>query len=226
MTDTGNVTSPPRVIATPVLPVGTDLLDRLLDVVPSAVVVCGTDGRVLLLNPAGRRALGYRPDDVQRLHVTDLYHRMDEARRVMKWLRDRRTDPPGFEVTLRARNGELIPARVSAAILRDEGGVEVGTVGVFEDRRAELALGARLEEAAGQVEESERRAAASGSFGAAVHEISQPLAAAMGNVELLLLDVTLPEASRDRAQRAWDQLDRLRAVMGRLARTRGRPERA
>jgi PAS domain S-box-containing protein len=198
------------------------LFDVLFEVVPAAVVVCDVEGRVLLLNPAGQRALGYRAEDVARLHVTDLYHRMDEARRVKRWLREDKGNPVGFDVTLRNRVGELIPARVSAAILRDEAGAEVGSVGVFEDRRAELALGARLEEAAGQVEESERRVAASLSIGNSVHEISQPLAAAMGNVELLVLDNTLPEGVRDRAQRAWDQLDRLRGVVARIARTRPR----
>ena len=64
--------------------------------------------------------------------------------------------------------------------------------------------------------------AASLSIGNSVHEISQPLAAAMGNVELLVLDNTLPEGVRDRAQRAWDQLDRLRGVVARIARTRPR----
>lgn len=199
-----------------------DILGALLDVVPSAVVICGVDGRVLLLNPAGQRALGYRADDIPRLHVTDLYHRLDEARRVKRWLREGRTNPVGFDVTLRSRTGELIPARVSAVILTDASGADVGSVGVFEDRRHELALDARLEEAAGQVEESERRAAATASIGASVHEISQPLAAAMGNVELILLDTSLPEATRDRAQRSWDQLDRLRGVVARLARNRPR----
>ncbi len=208
---------------------GTDLLDRLLDVVPAPVIVADLRGRVLLVNAATERALGYRAAEAQgQLHVTDVYHRVDEARRVLARLRARGGGPSApepFDVTLRARNGELVPVRLTASLLRDAAGAEVATLGVFEDRREHIALGKRLEEAAGQVEAIERRAAGVAAIGSVVHEMAQPLTAAMGNVEMLLLDPSLSSPTRERTQRTYEQLERLRGFLGQIARAGRRPAR-
>lgn len=203
---------------------GTDLLERLLDVVPAPVIVADLRGHVLLANIATERALGWRATE-GRLHVTDVYHRGEEARRVLARLRARGVDGPGpadepFDVTLRSRTGELVPVRLTASILRDRGGAEVATLGVFEDRRERIELGKRLEEAADQVEAIERRAAGAASIGVVLHEMAQPLTAAMGNVEMLLLDESLAVPVRERLQKTYDQLERLRLFTNDLGRGR------
>jgi PAS domain S-box-containing protein len=202
---------------------GTDLLDRLLTVVPSPVIVADLRGRVLLFSTAAVAALGYPAEEArEHLHVTDLYHHPEDARRVLRRLRgqDGQTGPRAdgrFDVTLRARNGELIPVRLTAALLRDASGAQIGTLGVFEDRREQVALGKRLEDAATQVEAVERRAAGIAAISSAVHEMAQPLTAAMGNVEMLLLDPALEPPVATRLQRTYDHLERLRTIIARFA---------
>jgi len=202
---------------------GTDLLERLVSAVPAPILVADLSGRILLVSPAAVAALGYPAEEArEHLHVTDLYHHPEDARRVLRRLRgqDGASGPGGdarFDVTLRARNGELIPVRLTATLLRDTAGAPIGTLGVFEDRREHVALGKRLEDAALQVEQVERRAAATSAVSAAVHEMAQPLTAAMGNVEMLLLDPGLEPSITTRLERTLDNLERLRLILARFS---------
>ncbi|MDP2312137.1 MAG: PAS domain S-box protein [Pseudomonadota bacterium] len=216
------------------MPLPNDLFERLVSVVPSPVIVADVQGRVILFNPGAVAVLGYPATEAcGHLHVTDIYHHAEDARRVLRRLRARvaegATGDEQLDVTLRARNGELIPVRLTAALLRDDQGAEMATVGVFEDRREHIALGKRLEDAAVQVEAVERRAAGIAAVSTAVHEMAQPLTAAMGNVEMLLLEPALDAPVLGRLQRTYEQLERLRAIVTRFAKvgrrhTRDLPE--
>jgi PAS domain S-box-containing protein len=212
--------------------VGTDLLDRIVESCPAPLIVADLEGRLLVFNGAAEAVLGYAADEALRfVHVTDLYHRPDDARRTLARIRARasegqRASDTG-DVTLRARNGELVPVRLSATLVRDADQREVGTLGIFEDRREQIALARRLEEATGQVMESEKRAAGMALVSAAAHEMSQPLTAAMGNLEMLGADTALPGEALERVERAAAELDRLRRIVGeftRAASTRARTE--
>jgi PAS domain S-box-containing protein len=199
------------------------LLDSLVDTAAFAVVVADLRGRILLFSPAATDLLGY--DAVEacgHLHVTDLYLRPEEARQVMAKLLGRKRkarplDDP-FEVTMRSRAGELVPVRLSASLVRDDEGVPVASLGVFEDRREASALAARLEDATGQVLASEKRAAVVAMAASAAHELSQPLMAAMGNIELVLLSAGLDPEVSGRLDRAYEQLERMRRLVNDFAR--------
>ncbi|MFZ5480075.1 MAG: PAS domain-containing protein [Myxococcota bacterium] len=201
---------------------GTDLLDRLVEACPAPLIVSDLRGRILVFNAAAVAVLGYGAEEARAfLHVTDLYHRPEEARRVMDRLRalDAGTGhAEGIDATLRARNGELVPVRLAASLVRGADGHAVATLGIFEDRREQIALGRRLEEATGQVLESERRAAGMALAHAAAHEMSQPLTAAMGNLEMIATDEQVPEDVRSRVERARVQLERLRRIVTEFAR--------
>jgi signal transduction histidine kinase len=118
----------------------------------------------------------------------------------------------GADLSLRARNGELIPVRLTATLLHDADGAAVGSIGFFVDRREALSMDARLEEVAGQVIASERRAASSASPVTAAHELAQPLTVSMGHLEILLEDADLDPVVRDRVERAYGQLERIARI--------------
>lgn len=206
-----------------VLP-GTDLFDRLLDVGPAAVIAADLRGRLLVFNRAAEALLGYgAAEALQHLHVTDLYHRPEDARRVLMRIRAQDNALTPMDITLRARNGELIPVRLRAALLHEASGAVVGTVGAFEDRRETDALSRRLEDAAGQVLASERRAANIAVASEAAHEMAQPLTAAMGNLEMLLMTEDLAPDTTRRLERAYEQLERLKRIVHEFSRFTTRP---
>ncbi len=190
-------------------------LTSLLDMLPVAVLFADTRGRISFGNPAACALLGFSTIEVQTLlHVSDIYHRADDARRVLKAARDGGgLSATPVDVVLRSRSGELIAAKVHVRIVFDAAGTVTGTMGVLVDQRQLGELGRRLEDAAAQVISSERRSAVVKVAGMVAHDVSQPLMAAMGTIELILLHKNLDAKISTRLARTYEQLERLRGIM-------------
>ena len=198
-----------------------DFAEQVVALVPVPLVVADAQGRILLFNPAAEAVLGFSAEEaLGRVHVTDLYHRAEDARRVGERVHTRdalqRGAPETTDVTLRARNGELIPARLTARVLYDRD-MPIGTLGFFSDRREQVALASRLEDAASQVVASERRAAGVATAADAAHEFAQPLTVAMGHLEMVELLDGVPAEARSRVARASEQLERLGRIVSTYA---------
>lgn len=191
------------------------VLAALLDLLPEPVLVADPRGRVVYGNPAACALLGYPLLEVRSLlHVSDLYQRPEDARRALRAARDGdgQSGAP-VDVTIRSRAGEAIPAKVHIRLLRGADGSALGTIGVIEDQREVVDLSRRLEEASVQVVASEKRAAVVALAAKAAHDLSQPLMAAMGNVELVLLQKGLDPRVVERLERTYEQLERLKAIV-------------
>ncbi len=115
----------------------------------SADIIVTTDwrGRVRVWNPAAERILGYKPNEIRGRSVLRLYRSSDEARRVMRKMRERGGMLSNEEVEVVTKGGEVVPLSLSAAILYDTDGNEVGTVGVSRDLRPMKRLQEQLIEA-------------------------------------------------------------------------------
>jgi len=196
-----------------------DLLGRLIDATPNPVMAADPQGGVLVFNRAAERALGYESAWVcAHMHVTDIYADPHDSRRVLSNIRNtEHGEVQEMEVRLRARSGELVPVTLSAAEVYGADGLSIATVGVFQDRRAELALRARLEETTDQLLATQKRAAESDTVRSAAHELNQPLTAAMGLLELLGLARDLEQAHRDRIDKIYVQLERTAALIRNMA---------
>ena len=194
--------------------------EALFDASPVPVVVADARGRIIGGNPAAVLFFGYTSHELRQLvHVSDLYQHVDQAREVMQGARQGHTE--GVEVTVRTRNGELVPARVHARILRDKEGELTGTVGLVEDLREVQDLSRRLEDATGQIVASEKRAAVVAVASQAAHELSQPLMAAMGNIELALMQTGIDPRLVGRLEKTYAQLERMRAIVADFVRMTG-----
>lgn len=196
------------------------LAEALFDAAPVPVVVADSRGRVTAGNSAAVLFFGYTSHELRHLvHVSDLYQHVDEAREVMQGARLGAAE--GVVVTVRTRSGELVPAKVHARILRDASGEVVGTVGAIEDLREVQELSRRLEDATGQIVASEKRAAVVAVASQAAHELSQPLMAAMGNIELALMQTGLEPKLVGRLEKTYVQLERMKAIVGDFVRMTG-----
>jgi PAS domain S-box-containing protein len=115
-------------------------LQTLIQSSPDAIITTDTDGRVALFNSGASKLLGYDPEEVIGRSVVLLYPGLEEARRVRFALEARRHDGEtgrlsNYECQLRAKWGEKIPVSLSASILYDSEGEEVGTAGISKDLR-------------------------------------------------------------------------------------------
>lgn len=203
-----------------------DLLGRLVENAPVAIIAFDVQERVLLFNPAAEQMLRYDSATArQQLRAGDLY--VDE-RDVTRLLDQLHAAPSGAlhgrPASLRARTGERVPVLFSAAEVYSADGQVRASVHLLVDQRPMLALEQRAERAAADVVESEHRAAQLDAGLRQLMELSQPLTAVTGVVDLLL-DGPLEDSARAWLERSVVELERLHEGMralGRLSRPRAR----
>jgi signal transduction histidine kinase len=85
----------------------------------------------------------------------------------------------------KSSTGALVPITISAAVLRDEHGREVGTVGIFSDLRDRLRMERQLESAQEELRRTEQKGLLAELAGAAAHELNQPLTSILGASEMM-----------------------------------------
>jgi PAS domain S-box-containing protein len=112
-----------------------DLVENSSD----AIITSDFEGRIVIYNTGAERMLGYAREEALGKPVTDFYASPDAARAVMRELRGDRFGGVGrlqnYEVNLLSKNGELIPVSLTASILHDGAGREIGTAGISKDLR-------------------------------------------------------------------------------------------
>ncbi len=191
--------------------------ERLLEDSPDIVVAVDRHGEVVFYNDGARTALGYLPDEVLGRHVDLFYPTLEEARSVMRAMRDPTIDTPGkvrnFRTTLVTSSGEHIAVAVSGSLIYDANGQEIGSIGFAKDLR--------------EIHRQDRLATLGEIAVGVAHEVNNPLAAIMNNVALLGHDLrTHPDDSGfDVQSERLDSIERsvvkIRTIVNRLAEMAG-----
>jgi PAS domain S-box-containing protein len=119
-------------------------LTRLIESSTDAIISTNKEGNVLLFNRGAEALLGYRAEDVIGRRMAELYGSEQRAKEIVREMRKRGGSVSSLESVLRAKDGSSIPVLISASLLFDEEGHEVGMVAVNSDlrerKRAEEAL--------------------------------------------------------------------------------------
>ena len=188
-----------------------EYLETLIEDSLDAIISTDKEGMVVLFNKGAEVLLGYRREEVFGQRVTLLYESEERAKEVMRRMREEGGAVSAFETILRAKDGSQIPVLISASILYDEEGEEVGTVGFNKDlrerKRSEEELRERHEELKQSYDALERaqasivaaeKLAALGRLTAGVsHEILNPLTIITMSLQLMTSDPeTPPEIAR------------------------------
>ena len=165
-----------------------EFLESLIDASVDGIVAADMDGNVILFNQGAERIYGYRAEEVVGRMVTrDLYPE-GGASDVMRRLRSDQFGGTGrlalTNMHALAANGELIPIRLSAAMIYERG-EPVATFGIFTDLREKLRVEERLAEAQQRLASTEKQALIAELAGTAAHELNQPLTSVMAYAELL-----------------------------------------
>ena len=165
-----------------------EFLESLIDASVDGIVAADMDGNVILFNQGAERIYGYRAEEVVgRMETRELYPD-GGASDVMRRLRSDQFGGTGrlapTNMHALAANGELVPIRLSAAMIYERG-EPVATFGIFTDLREKLRVEERLAEAQQRLASTEKQALIAELAGTAAHELNQPLTSVMAYAELL-----------------------------------------
>jgi adenylate cyclase len=132
-------------------------LTRLIESSTDAIISTDKEGKIILFNEGAETLFGYQAKEVIGRSVTMLHGSEAGAKEVGREMRKRGGTVSSFDSVVRAKDGSSIPVLISASVLHDEEGHEVGTVGfatdVRERKRSEEALQQAYDELEKRVEE-------------------------------------------------------------------------
>jgi PAS domain S-box-containing protein len=193
------------------MPLSKEKLEILIARSTDIVIATDAKGNVDYYNDGATRSLGYSPDEILGQFVGQFYPDIDEAKRVMQAMRDPGYGGTGivetFQTAFLAKNGERIPVAISGTISYDDDGEENGTVGFAKDLRGIL----RKDQLAtlGEV-----------ALGLS-HEINNPLAVILNQIELLEREVETLAGEADTSVEC-ERLDAMRREVARISGIIGR----
>ncbi len=179
--------------------------ERLLQLIersPDIIVATDRKGTVIYYNDGAAKSLGYSGTEIRGRAVIELYPSLDEAKRVMRAMRDGGGSVETFQTQFLAKSGEIIPVAITGTLLRDEAGEPDGTIGFAKDLREIL----RKDQLAtlGEV-----------AIGIS-HEINNPLAVILNQAELLEHDIERL-AGEAECPVELERLDAIRRELARIA---------
>ena len=112
---------------------------KLVESCPDIIIAVDKQGTIIFYNDGARQNLGFSPEEVLGKNVLEVYPSLEEARRVMAAMRTDEAEGKGrvsnFETIFKTKKGERIPVAISASIIYDDGGNEVGSIGFAKDIR-------------------------------------------------------------------------------------------
>lgn len=197
-----------------------EFLNRILNSAVDGIIAANMRGTIVLFNQGAERICGYKPADViGRMSVKRLYP-PGVAHDVMRLIRSAehggggRLEPVRRE--LLSATGERVPVSISAALVLDDGGREIATVGVFSDLRDRIRMEERLASAQEKLAISQKQAVAIELAGAAAHELNQPLTSVMGYAQVLIRKLGAGDPHVPIARTILEEADRMAAIVRKL----------
>ena len=168
---------------------------------PNAIMATNMKGDIILWNRAAEEALGYTAADViGQMNIRAIYPE-GMAREVMKMMRSPEYGGVGrlrsYPMVYVRRDETILEGNLSAAILYDENGNEVASVGIFVDLKERLDMERNLRETQEKLLQSEKLAAMGKLTSQIAHELNNPLYGIMNTLELLKTEIP-PESKRRR----------------------------
>ena len=112
---------------------------KLVESSPDIIISVDRHGTITFYNDGARQNLGFSSDEVLGKNVLEIYPTIEEARKVMAAMRAEDGAGKGrvrnFETICKTKLGEQIPVAISASIIYDDQGQEIGSIGFAKDIR-------------------------------------------------------------------------------------------
>ncbi len=204
-----------------------EFLSKVIEASMDGIIATDMKGRIVLHNEAAARILGYTVEEkMTGLHISRIYPPgMD--RKVMAMLRSKEHGGVGklesIQINHKRKDGTPVVCDLSAAIIYDDDGVELASVGVMVDRTERISMETRLAETRQQLLRSEQMAAMGRLTSQLAHEINNPLFGIINALDLLRPEVKPESRRRKLLEMAISEGRRLAELIRKML-TLSRPE--
>ncbi len=197
-----------------------EFLKRILNSAVDGIIAANMRGTIVLFNQSAERICGYQASEIiGRMSVRRLYA-PGVAHEVMRLIRSAQHGGGGRLEPVRRHlitaTGEHVPVSISAALVLDDEGREIATVGIFSDLRERLHMEERLASAQEKLAVSEKQAVAIELAGAAAHELNQPLTSVMGYAQVLMRKLGPDDVHLPTLRTILEEADRMAAIVRKL----------
>jgi len=185
------------------LPLDPKYIQRLVESSPDIIIAVDREGTITYYNDGARQNLGFDPNEVIGQPCTRIYPTIEEARAVMKAMRESAT--PGrianYETRFLNKAGDIIPISISGSLIYDDSGNKIGSIGFARDIR--------------RMRQREQLATAGEIAVSLAHEINNPLESMINNLELVARCAE-PHLSESEKVVENERLDSIRASIARV----------
>jgi PAS domain S-box-containing protein len=121
------------------MPLSPQYLQKLVESCPDIIIAVDRSGTIIYYNDGARQNLGFSQAEMLGKSVLEVYPTYEEAQKVMSAMRVgdgvKKGRVRNFETIFRTRKGVQIPVAISASIIHDETGNEIGSIGFAKDIR-------------------------------------------------------------------------------------------
>ena len=174
-------------------------LNNIIQSSPNAIIATDLIGNIIIWNRAAEESLGYTAEDVIGKMNIDMIYPPGMAKKIMKMMRSPEYGGVGmltsYPIVYRKKDKELFEGNISSAIIYDEGGNEMASVGVIVDLKERLEMERKLRQTQEQLLQSEKLAAMGRLTSQIAHELNNPLYGIMNTLELMKTEIR-PESKR------------------------------
>jgi two-component system NtrC family sensor kinase len=194
-----------------------EFLSKLIDSSVDGIIVNDMKGNILIFNTGAERILAYQSEEViDKMNVRELYA-PGAAQVVMQKVRSPDHGEVGkldfSRIVLRNKWGEWIDGDLSASLIYDDRGNEIGSIGIFKDLRERLKMEEKLRETQLQLLQSEKLAAMGRLTSQIAHELNNPIYGIMNTLELLKTEIPAESKRRKLLEMSLSETERLSEML-------------
>ncbi|MFH2046006.1 MAG: PAS domain S-box protein [Pseudomonadota bacterium] len=176
-----------------------DFMNKIIQNSPDAIMAADIKGNIIIWNRAAEDMLGYPASEViGKMNISKIYPE-GMAHKIMKMIRSPEHGGVGMfrsqPVHYVRKDGKTIEGNLSAAMIYDDNGNEVTSVGSFVDITERIEMEHTLRDTREQLLQSEKLAAMGRLTSQIAHELNNPLYGIMNTLELLKTEIS-PENKR------------------------------
>ncbi len=197
-----------------------DFMHNIIQSSSNAIIVTDMKGNIKTWNRGAEETLGYKAEDVlDKMKIDEIYPE-GMAKKVMQMMRSPQYGDVGrlrsFPMVYKRKDGTVIEGDLSGAIIYDEKGREVASVGNFVDLKERLEMERKLRDTQEQLLQSEKLAAMGRLTSQVAHELNNPLYGIMNTLELMKTEIPTQSKRRKILEMALSETVRLSEMLRKM----------